>query len=65
MTDKDFQFYRKLNEDWQIDFNKILLLRKEAKNLEKFGKFHEAILYYLESVNFGENSKLLNIYKRI
>lgn len=52
---------RKENDAWQKEFNHIIKLREKAIELDKNGKYFEAIEIFQESIDYGENSNRLNI----
>lgn len=58
---KETERLQRENSAWQIDFNKIIALRQNAKELEQLNKIEEAISVYLESIEFGELRPKLNI----
>lgn len=59
---KDLEALQAHNEAWSKEFHDLGYLRDKARQYEKEQKFIEAITIYLNSVERGEQSKLLNIY---
>ena len=58
---KETERLQEENKAWSVNFNKIIALRQKAKELEQLNKIEEAISVYLQSIEFGESSKKLNI----
>jgi len=50
------------NEAWLKEFQRLGSLTQSGNTLEKEKNFYRAITVYLEAVEFGEKSSLLNIY---
>lgn len=58
---KETDRLRRENTQWQKEFSYIIKLREKATNLDKSGKYLEAIKIYNEAILFGENSERMNI----
>lgn len=59
---KDLEALQAHNEAWSKEFHDLGSLRDKARQYEKEQRFIEAIAIYLNSIERGEQSKLLNIY---
>jgi tetratricopeptide (TPR) repeat protein len=59
---KDTEALHKQNEAWSKEFHNLGSLRDKARQYEKEQRFMDAIALYLDSIEKGEQSKLLNIY---
>lgn len=51
---------RQENKSWEQDFKSLIRLRERAAQLEKSGKYSDAIEMYLRAICFGESSNQLN-----
>jgi tetratricopeptide (TPR) repeat protein len=59
---KDLEALQAHNDAWSKEFHDLGSLRDKARQYEKEQRFIEAITIYLNSIERGEQSKLLNIY---
>jgi tetratricopeptide (TPR) repeat protein len=59
---KDTEALQAQNAAWSKEFHDLGSLRDKARQYEKEQRFIEAIALYLNSIERGEQSKLLNIY---
>jgi tetratricopeptide (TPR) repeat protein len=59
---RDTEALRDKNDAWFKEFHNLGSLREQARKYEKDKRYTEAIAIYLQSIERGEKSKLLNIY---
>lgn len=59
---RDTEALQAQNDAWSKEFHDLGYLRGQARQFEKEQRFIEAIDIYLNSIERGEQSKLLNIY---
>lgn len=52
---------RKVNQEWQIEFNNLIALREKATSLEKKKQNKEALEFHHKAIELGESSSKLNI----
>ena len=58
---KETERLKNENHKWQIEFDKILILRNKATKLEKSGNYSEATKLYLKCIQYGTQSARLGI----
>ncbi|MET3127543.1 tetratricopeptide (TPR) repeat protein [Arcicella rosea] len=58
--DEELEELKQKNKAWEESFKHIITLREKAKQFEQTQQYQKAIEIYLESIDFGKKSDILN-----